>query len=120
MKYITFFNRALDIFNGCDTTGWDTYDAKPISKLVISNTLSLFKMIPNNIQIPNLIPNTDGTLQLEWTDRMMGFSIDISATNIVHCFFKDEIDGNIFEKDIVLDDSIVPDDILICLQHFKE
>lgn len=120
MKHIDFFSRALDIFIGCNHKGWDSYNAEPVSNLALANALSLYKMLPNNIYEPAIVPCVDGNVQLEWNYNLIDFEIVVSNTNLVHCSFVDGVDGEHFNKDIILDDNDIPEDILLCLRHFAK
>jgi hypothetical protein len=60
------------------TTGWDGYNAKPVSFTCASFTAQLLEVLfESDVPPPQLVPGSDGTLQFEW--HMNGFDLEVDV-----------------------------------------
>ena len=58
--------------------GWDGYQGKPVSSSCAGFAATLIESIcDDNIPAPQLVPGSDGTLQLEW--HLNGYDIEIDV-----------------------------------------
>jgi len=60
-----------DIERSCRThskTGWDGYDAEPVSLESARGALRIINALPDHINPPNVVPEPDGVIALEWND----------------------------------------------------
>ncbi len=74
-----------DIVESCKNTGWDGYDAEPISTESASGALQLIEALPEHIRPPNVIPEPGGEIALEWrTDDQRHFSVSVSGATLVY------------------------------------
>lgn len=56
---------------------WDGYGAEEICKECIDNAKSIISALPANVPPPDIFPNTNGTITLEWEADAGIFSIEI-------------------------------------------
>lgn len=69
-------------------TGWDSYNAKPISAIARTAAYGLLRQLssPQTPQ-PTLVPTSDGSVQIEWHTRGIDLEIRVlSSTRISVCF----------------------------------
>ena len=81
-------DRALEelnnVFNECSEENWDGYMAAPVSKCVYSNVKKLLAMIPSSFPEPDILPEPDGSIGLEWFKKKnFVFVISIADNNII-------------------------------------
>lgn len=76
---------AIEVFNECQEPGWDGYDATPISKAALEGAIALVAVLPDRIDTPDIVPEADGRIALEWdrgTDMI--FSLSVEGNNLVY------------------------------------
>ena len=56
---------------------WDGYGAEPLPERVISHTRAAIKVLADGAPMPELIPNPNGTLSLEWTNASTRAHLEI-------------------------------------------
>ncbi len=74
----TLFAAAADAAN----SGWDGYDALPVSSRTLWNALSLIGSLPRDTPPPSIEAHPDGEIGLEWyvdKDHVLTMSIDASG-----------------------------------------
>lgn len=106
-----------DIYEECKIEGWDGYDAFPISELTLSYGHQFIEIIPDNIPLPDISVEPDGSLEFEWYNtpyRIVTLSLDsfglISYAAIID---EDKISGDIeLDWDSNMDTDSFPIDIL--------
>ena len=59
-------DKLLAEFNECQTPGWDSYNARPVSQEEYDRFLTLIDSLPTDIDHPDLGPIYDGTFEMEW------------------------------------------------------
>ncbi len=71
---------AEKIAKECNYEGWNGYDALPIKSSSLENTIRLIKLLPRKIQIPDICPEPNGQIGLEWHPKK-GTILSLSAYN---------------------------------------
>lgn len=59
------------------TKNWDNYDAEPIAKACVDKAVTLIMALPAAIPEPDITPNPNGTVTLEWEANDRIFSIEL-------------------------------------------
>lgn len=59
---------------------WDGYDALPISRETKRNALRALEVLARNAPIPEIVPNSNGTLSFEWETAAGGGHLEIGQT----------------------------------------
>jgi hypothetical protein len=63
--------------------GWDGYDASPISTASTVAALKLIDQLPENLQEPQVVPEPDGEIALEWrSGKDTLFSLTVSGPTL--------------------------------------
>jgi hypothetical protein len=62
-------DRAKTLGDECSRKGWDGYEANPISSEAVSRALLLIELLPEGIEMPELVPDPVGEISFEWSDR---------------------------------------------------
>lgn len=60
--------------------GWDGYGAMQIHELTCKNCLQFLNALPDNCPFPELTPNSNGTISMEWESQHGGASLEIGKT----------------------------------------
>ena len=64
-------------------TGWDGYGAKPINATVIDNVYSILSSLAPAFTVsPDIVPNPNGTISLEWESDFGYAMLEIGKTRI--------------------------------------
>lgn len=66
----------------CQSPGWDGSDAKPIETMAVFRTEVLIRAIPSSLPMPELAPEPDGQIALDWIqskNRIFSLSIGKSG-----------------------------------------
>ena len=76
------FEELNTVFNECSKENWDGYNAVPISKSVYLNAKKLLTMLPSSFPEPDILPEPDGSIGLEWhKEPDVSFMISVNSTN---------------------------------------
>ncbi len=59
---------------------WDAYGAEPISPRCVANTRGLLSALRAGIPSPEITPNPNGTLTLDWETEDQALSLELGAT----------------------------------------
>jgi len=89
--------------------GWDGYSAGPIYKYVIKAAKKILEHTASILcAIPQIVPGSDGSLNLEWhvKRKYKEYSIEINVISNSHIFYFDNI------KDISMELKMDQDDIM--------
>jgi hypothetical protein len=65
---------------GAMKEGWDGYGAMQIHGLTCKNCLQFLNSLPDNCPFPELTPNSNGTISMEWESQNGGASLEIGKT----------------------------------------
>lgn len=78
-------NALLQLNTECSTEGWDGYQAAPVGQCALNNAYSFFKTLNPNIPAPELSPEPDGEIALEWYgDNNSVISISIGDSDVIN------------------------------------
>jgi hypothetical protein len=55
-----------DIKRQCSKPKWDGYNAEPISAETLARLVAFLRAMPENIPTPDLVPEPDGEVSVEW------------------------------------------------------
>ena len=81
----TIQNEIEAIYREFSYPGWDGYDAFPIERISISTSLAFVQSLPNGIIAPELAPESDGGIALDWRKgENMIFSISVKKDLLVY------------------------------------
>lgn len=76
-------SEAIDVATKRVRPGWADVDSDPISLESLLATISFIDLLPEGIVSPEIVPEPDGELALEWSpDRENMLSISISGSEI--------------------------------------
>lgn len=73
--------------------GWDGYGAEPVYESCISNVMKFVEMLSDNVPSPDITPNPNGTLTLDWEKGGEFLSIEIGETK--YSTFYETSDGGV-------------------------
>jgi len=59
-------NELASVFEDCSQTNWDAYGALPLSQEAFQETLSFLRSMPLDLARPEVVPEPDGDIALEW------------------------------------------------------
>jgi hypothetical protein len=74
----------LETYEQCSEKNWDGHEAKPLSVLALVEATTFLEALPSWIPLPEIIPEPDGTIGMEWfggRDRI--FVVNLSGRNVV-------------------------------------
>jgi hypothetical protein len=60
--------------------GWDGYGASQIHEITCTNCKQFLSSLPDNYPFPELIPNSNGTISMEWESRHGSACLEIGKT----------------------------------------
>ena len=73
------YEELESISEDCSSPEWDGYSAEPISNIAIERTKKFLDLIPDNIPVPEIVPQANGGLSLEWyrsPDSLFDISVE--------------------------------------------
>lgn len=76
--------QIAEILQTCSDQGWDGYDAHPISRDSAGSVADFVMNLPEGIQMPNVVPEPDGDVALEWHAGEHLFSLSFSGQSLVY------------------------------------
>ena len=66
----------------CSVENWDGYGAAPISESTLWNTILIIRLLPENFMLPEIAPEPDGSISLDWTrGHYQTFSLSIGESS---------------------------------------
>jgi hypothetical protein len=69
----------------CSEAGWDGYQAQPITTETLSRAEKFLVDLPPWMQVPDIVPESDGELAVEWYGRDgKTLSISVGETGVLH------------------------------------
>jgi hypothetical protein len=74
-------SELLELFEDCRQSDWDGYGAVPLHRDLFDRVVRLLRKIPSHIDLPELVPEPDGAIALEWwlsKNQVLSLSIDRS------------------------------------------
>ena len=84
---------------------WDSYGAVPLKECSIYAAISYVEKLLKDKKIPepDVIPVSNGNIQLEWSCYDIDLEIEISSENSLHVFYQNLITNESWEEDIEYD-----------------
>ncbi|NKC16694.1 MAG: hypothetical protein GKR94_32225 [Gammaproteobacteria bacterium] len=74
------YQELVSTFEDCSMPNWDGYGAAAISQASLYNALRFLDLLPPSLPSPEVTPESDGTVGLEWyKGKDWLFSIDIGG-----------------------------------------
>ena len=85
---IDWTNYALEtlneVYEECSAANWDGYNAQPISREKYFEASKLIRMLPNSFPVPDILPEPDGGIGLEWyQEKYFSFAVGITGKNMI-------------------------------------
>lgn len=75
----------LEAYNRCSVQGWDGYDSLPLSDIAVTEACNFLEALPSWIPIPDVVPEPDGSVGLEWyAGKNRVFVVSVSGNNVVY------------------------------------
>jgi hypothetical protein len=71
---------------------WDGYGALPLEKQSVLNTRKILEMMPKEFPVPDLTPNPNGTISLDWEISNIVISVEIGNSKF-SAFLNDGLNG---------------------------
>ena len=73
-----------EVYGECLEANWDGYGASPIFPEAYFEASKLLRIIPNSYPMPDILPESDGGIGLEWyKERDFSFVISVGGKNII-------------------------------------
>lgn len=83
-KKMEAVDTVIDTFRKHQKSNWDGYNAAPISEAACAEAILFLKKLPSTIPSPDVIPNPDGDVSLEWyIDQRILFVATFSGTGVI-------------------------------------
>jgi len=87
-RTIDWTNRALEsldeVYEKCSVANWDGYNAQPISREAFFEASKLLRILPNSFPVPDIGPEPDGGIGLEWyKEKWFSFIVSVNGKNII-------------------------------------
>ncbi len=74
----------VGIHEECSEENWDGYEAKSINPKALLEALSLTLLLPLSFDLPEAIPEPDGSIAFEWyREKRKRFIISVSGNNTI-------------------------------------
>lgn len=88
----------LEIYDECKNSGWDGYNADPISERVVHEAIRFVELFPLNISIPEILPVPNGDIDFTWR-RAKSYVLSLAINHqgilsFAYIFGKDEAFGH--------------------------
>jgi hypothetical protein len=84
--------------------GWDGYDGRPVTFNTAQFAANLIERLSiDGVPSPNLVPGSDGTVQIEWHRNQYDIEIDVLGPYEVVAFRRDQRTGNEEELELQMD-----------------
>lgn len=77
--------QLMDVLSKCNLHGWDGYDANPINHFSIYAASRFLDLLPNNIEIPEIVPEPTGEIGFLWTKgKYLTFVVSVNPDKIIY------------------------------------
>ena len=85
LRFREMVSKLNAVFKLARKEGWDDDGAAPITDSVFFNATKLLAAMPLDLPLPELVPDNDGYLELEWYDGDSGrnCSLYVTDTNLM-------------------------------------
>ena len=105
-----FLYNLNDELKDCIEDGWNGYDAKAIDERSLQLAIKFFYMLPETVNIPEIVPEPNGEVGLEWEHNEKTFALSIDADGIINYSGIYDEDQSIYGTDRL--EEYIPDIIL--------
>lgn len=82
MKQSTF-GALAEVFSECQGEAWDGYSARPLSSSSFRNATKFLDILPSWVPVPEIAPEPDGEIALEWRRGESILSISVGADGTI-------------------------------------
>jgi hypothetical protein len=106
-----------DIVRECSVPDWDGYDAKPLDEGSVQCVRAFCQKLPSAITLPNLLPEPNGDLTMEWYKN--GYHLVIGIDKQKQIAWACRTDNERYGGDGSFADSI-PDSLLSLLHRIEK
>lgn len=73
-----------EVYDECSEVNWDGYDATPICPEAYFEASKLLRIIPNRFPMPDILPEPDGGVGLEWyKEKDFSFVVSVMGKNVI-------------------------------------
>ena len=98
----SLLNEVYEEYNEMD---WNGYGAQPIKREACVEAWKLLQMLPSSLPLPEIMPERDGSIALEWTEGPHAtFVINVSGNNVINyagIFGTNRINGSAYFDDFL-------------------
>ena len=110
-------NELLSIETECAEEGWDGVDALPIARRSLYAAKAFIDALPENVDVPDVIPENTGTISFDWVSRKgQIFSVSISECDYI---FAGNVHGRQFNGKGRFQDELPEEIALELAKHFQ-
>lgn len=82
LKFHDLIIKLSEVFQYARNADWDGEGADPVTDAVLFNTIKLFSVMPlDDLPLPEILPDNDGFLELEWYDAASGKNCSLYVTD---------------------------------------
>lgn len=75
--------KLMDVYSKCHLEGWDGYDAKAIDRFSIYAASRFLDLLPDNIEVPDIIPESTGEVGFLWSKgKNITFAVSVNPNTI--------------------------------------
>ena len=75
-------SRLIALAHECNEPAWDGIDASPVNPIAVMTAEAFLRVIPDNLPMPELAPEPDGAISLDWIQSNTRlFSLSIGSNN---------------------------------------
>ncbi len=78
---------------------WDSFGANSISANCIANTKKIIRALPSTVILPEIYPNPNGTITLDWEANEQTLSIEIGDTHFSSYWVKSSDAEPVYESE---------------------
>lgn len=82
-KIKNLISELIELHSECKEDGWDDEDASGIKREALLEALRFIELIPENVDLPEVAPAENGSIDLEWNGNNSRCNIEISGTEKV-------------------------------------
>lgn len=76
--------QLMDVLTKCNSQGWDGYDANPIDHFSIYAASRFLDLLPDNIEIPEIVPEPTGEIGFLWSKgKYITFVVSVNPDKII-------------------------------------
>jgi len=77
------FDALAEVYADCRVPDWDGYGARPISSRAVEVAFSILLELPGWLPLPEVVPEPDGEIGLEWDRGWATFVVSVSGNRLL-------------------------------------